>query len=408
MDKEAQKYKYLTKKNIDKCLRYIDKYWKKVIVIHQEEKKIRLPKTFNKPREGKIIPVPYPFISPNHIIFKGLMFYWDSYFSVAGFLAEKRYDFAKNIAENCFSLIERFGFVPYINRTDHLTRSQPPFLSSLVKNIYICSKDKGWLKKSKGFIEKEYKYWTTEAHLTKTGLSKYHDKSGKNAGAELESGWDFTPRFLNKANNFCPIDLNSQLYKYELDLSEFCKIIGNKKESAKWVKKAKQRKDLINRYLWNPEDGMFYDYDFKHKKQSYVRSVAAYVALWARLATKQQAKSLVKNLKAFEFSGGLSCCPQTYGSIKKQWGYPNGWAPGQLLAIRGLRKYGYYKSAERIAKKWLDLNIELFLKTKKMWEKYDVVDRKIGNDGVYKTQSGFGWTNAVFLALVKHELKKMK
>ena len=77
---------------------------------------------------------------------------------------------------------------------------------------------------------------------------------------------------------------------------------------------------------------------------------------------------------------------------------------------KGLRdyEYGYHKDAERITKKWLDMNIELFLKTKKMWEKYDVVNRKIGVDGTYKTQTGFGWTNAVFLALVKHELKKMK
>lgn len=397
MTKEAktkENYKYLTEKNVKACLRYIEKYWKKTTVTQKQTR-------------GKIIGVPYPFIAPNDALFKDMMFYWDSYFSVAGFLAEKKFNFAKGIAENCFSLIERFGFVPNVNRTNLLTRSQPPFLSSLVKNIYTCSKDKAWLKKSIAFIEKEYRFWTTGQHLTLIGLSRYHDRSGAHKGTELESGWDFTPRFLEKADNFCPIDLNSQLYKYEIDLAEFYGIFGNEKESVRLEARAERRKKLINRYLWNSEGGMFYDYDFLRKKQSHVKSVAAYVALWARNASKQQAKLLVRNLRAFEYSGGLSCCPQTYSFKKKQWSYPNGWPPCHLLVIRGLRKYRYYAEAERIAKNWLDLNLEIFLLTRKLWEKYNVAERKIGFGKGYKTQSGFGWTNSVFLALVRHELKKL-
>lgn len=391
---KKEKYKYLTEKNIKACLKYIEKYWKKTIVAQKQSR-------------GRVIGVPYSFIAPNDKEFKGMMFYWDSYFSVAGFLAEKKFSFARGIAENCFFLVNRFGFVPNVNRTYLLTRSQPPFLSSLVKNIYTCSHNKKWLKKSIPFIEKEYNFWTTKSHLTPIGLSRYYDKSSMHEGAELESGWDFTPRFLEKANHFCPIDLNSQLYKYELDLAEFSKIFRNKKQEGIWLARAEKRKKLINKYLWNSEDGMFYDYDFVHKKQSYVRSIAVYVALWARLASTQQAKSLVRNLKAFEYSGGLSCCPKSYGFRKKQWNYPNGWPPCHLLAIRGLRKYEHYGEAARIAKKWLDLNLELFTKTRKLWEKYDVANRKIGIAGNYKTQAGFGWTNSVFLALVKHELKKI-
>jgi len=52
-------------------------------------------------------------------------------------------------------------------------------------------------------------------------------------------------------------------------------------------------------------------------------------------------------------------------------------------------------------KKWLNLNREVFTKTGKFWEKYDVVDCDAGKSRRYPTQSGFGWTNAVFIKLVR-------
>jgi len=49
--------------------------------------------------------------------------------------------------------------------------------------------------------------------------------------------------------------------------------------------------------------------------------------------------------------------------------------------------------------KWLRLNKKIFNRTGKFWEKYDVVKCGVGRPGRYATQSGFGWTNAVFLKL---------
>lgn len=33
--------------------------------------------------------------------------------------------------------------------------------------------------------------------------------------AEAESGWDFNPRFQTRCMDFCPVDLNANLYLYE-------------------------------------------------------------------------------------------------------------------------------------------------------------------------------------------------
>jgi DtxR family Mn-dependent transcriptional regulator len=61
--------------------------------------------------------------------------------------------------------------------------------------------------------------------------------------------------------------------------------------------------------------------------------------------------------ESFEAPGGLVTSTrwsagQNRGS-KKQWDWPNGWAPLQLLATEGLRRYGHVEQARRIAERWL-------------------------------------------------------
>ena len=70
--------------------------------------------------------------------------------------------------------------------------------------------------------------------------------------------------------------------------------------------------------------------------------------------------------------------------------------------IKGLLNYGYKDDAHRIAKKWLDMNAKVFAETGNFWEKHDVVNCEPGvyNADRYKTQSGFAWTNAVFVRLI--------
>ena len=55
-----------------------------------------------------------------------------------------------------------------------------------------------------------------------------------------------------------------------------------------------------------------------------------------------------------------------------------------------------------IAKRWVKLNNDVFLRTGKMMEKYNVVDTHLeAGGGEYPGQDGFGWTNGVLLALIK-------
>jgi alpha,alpha-trehalase len=125
--------------------------------------------------------------------------------------------------------------------------------------------------------------------------------------------------------------------------------------------------------------------------------------MWSGLATKQQARAMVRALHRFEHKGGLATTDDLplnqrfLGGMPTQWAYPNGWAPLHFLAVRGLERYGYHREARRIALKWLRTNLGWFNKNGVFLEKYNVVDpNKPPAKGVYPAQTGFGWTNAVF------------
>jgi neutral trehalase len=119
----------------------------------------------------------------------------------------------------------------------------------------------------------------------------------------------------------------------------------------------------------------------------------------------------VKNLVKFEKKGGLVTTAGSFmytnlfGSTKTQWAYPNGWAPLHFIVIDGLENYGYVDEAEEIAKKWLKTCNDWYMHHGVFLEKYNVVNQKLKpTEGVYPSQTGFGWTNGVFIYLVNKYL----
>ena len=61
-----------------------------------------------------------------------------------------------------------------------------------------------------------------------------------------------------------------------------------------------------------------------------------------------------------------------------QWDYPYGWAPTQIVAIEGLRRYGFNDDANRISYNFLSTIAENFRRDGTIREKYNVVDSFLG------------------------------
>jgi len=220
-----------------------------------------------------------------------------------------------------------------------------------------------------------------------------------------ESGFDISFRFGPygaETHHYAPVCLNSLLYKTEIEMAQISDWLNNK-QAAQWRQRAEGRQKKIQSLLWNEQSGLFFDYDFQTAKQSSYKYATTFYPLWAGLATPAQARSVANNIHFFEQEGGLAMSTQETGV---QWDYPYGWAPIQLLAVEGLRRYGYDAEADRISKKFLSMVLANFLRDGTIREKYNVVtDSSNINvaEGYRDNIVGFGWTNAVFLELL-HQL----
>jgi alpha,alpha-trehalase len=446
---------------------------------------------------GAISPQGLLFLPNSYVVPGGRfneMYGWDSYFIILGLVRDRRIDLARGMVENFFFEIEHYGTVLNANRTYYLTRSQPPFLTSMIMAVHNAEKaaghdDKEWLARAYGFAARDYEMWTRDPHLAgSTGLSRYYDFGTGPAPESLQdetglrrkvagyfllhpemaqtcllvkdskqpsqqaTGPDYTVQVCDVAttmarpgcdaagtvqlsadyykgdrsmresafdisfrfgpygaatHHFAPVCLNSLLYKTETDLQEISQLLGRSAEAGQWKQRADQRKEQINKYLWDDQKGLFLDYDLRNGARSTYEYVTAFYPLWAGLATIQQAQAVARNLKIFEQPGGLATSPNDTGM---QWDYPYGWAPLQSLAVEGLRRYGYTADADRVSYKFLSAVAENFRREGTIREKYDVVTRSSEahvSAGYQANVVGFGWTNGVFLELLQELPKEM-
>src|SRR5690606_8641713 len=137
---------------------------------------------------------------------------------------------------NLISLYKRFRIIPNASRTYLMGRSQPPFLTTFIWDVYEAyDMVMDWLGVRMKVAEDEYHHvWmgTSKPNWRQVyrGLSRYYDINMLNDLAEAESGWDMTPRFNRKALNYLPVDLNALLYKYESDFSRYYRLVDKPHE----------------------------------------------------------------------------------------------------------------------------------------------------------------------------------
>jgi alpha,alpha-trehalase len=379
---------------------YIREFWTRLERFHPKD-------------DESLLGLPKPYLVPSYEEGAGFdyneLYYWDSFFMVQGLLDSPHEALVRGILEDLFSLFRRFKIIPNGSRTFLMGRSQPPFMTTFIFDVYTTyALDKKWLREAMELAKKEYEIvWLgskkPNERLVYQGLSRYYDINYLHDLAEAESGWDMTPRFNRRALNYLPVDLNALLYKYEMDFARAARLLDDIREAAKWEQTATARKAVMDELMWDRLRGMYYDYNYVKEKRGNISSLATYFPMWAGMVDEKQAASLVKALRRFENKGGLATTDAlplnqyVPGSMPVQWAYPNGWAPLHFIVVEGLLRYGYHEDARRIAMKWLKTNLDWFNEHHVFLEKYNVVNpEKPPQKGVYPSQTGFGWTNSVF------------
>lgn len=249
-------------------------------------------------------------------------------------------------------------------------------------------------------------YYTKHNMTLEQFISAYNGGSIKDADLDnyllhdcgvRESGHDTSYRLEGVCADLATIDLNSLLYKYETDIAHAIKtVFGDELEmpeaycagdmkphimtSKEWEARAATRKAAIDKYLWNEEKGIYYDYNCRTQKQTTHFAATTLWGLWSGVASPAQAAKLVKSaLPQLEMYWGLASgtkeCRELNGP-SRQWDYPFGWPPHQILAWTGLLRYGFVDDAKRLAYKWLSMMTKSFRDYNGVVvEKYNVEDR---------------------------------
>ena len=410
-------------------------------------------------QEQGLLYLPHPYVVPGGRFNE--MYGWDSYFIQVGLLRDGEVEKAKHIADNFLYEIANYGTILNANRTYYLYRSQPPFLTEMVLGVYRKTKDKEWLRRSLPAIDSYYRFWTTAPHLVpETGLSRYWD-FGEGPAPEVlsdekdaqgrthydrireyyrdhpdaakgdydldrfydrkndrltdlfykgdrsmrESGFDPSNRFgLFNVDviHYAPVCLNSLLYRMEMEAAQIHDALGRAPDAATWRARAAARRKAMDTYLWDAEAGLYLDYNFETKKRRRYEYATTFWPLWVGAASPGQARRVHANLKLLEAPHGLLTSTRVTGN---QWDAPFGWAPLQMIAVAGLRRYGYTASADRVARKFLTTVVTDYEKHGTIVEKYDVQrgTSDLGDDvkfGYSYNVVGFGWTNAAVVEML--------
>lgn len=434
------------------------------------------------PLQPGLLYLPHPYVVPGGRFNE--MYGWDSYFMILGLLHDGRVNLARGIVENFFFEIEHYGGILNANRTYYLTRSQPPFLSSMIRAVWQAEVRTGnrkeadaWLARAYGFAQRDHAFWMRKAmRAGNTGLQRYWgfgsgpvpemgddptyyrtvirwllDHPGvktdylvsgprrprpanwpklaaiscnpaasricsrehigehwltrdfyKGDRAMRESGFDTTFRFGpfgGSTQDYAPVGLNSLLYRYERNLAWMARELGHKEEAEHWDAEAGARRKAMDRYLWNAQKGMYFDYDVATGQPSSYDYLTTFYPLWAGAASAEQARRVEANLELFEKKGGPAMSTTESGV---QWDLPYGWAPTTWLTADGLARYGDMRDALRVARAFTATVRDNYLRQGTIREKYNVVTGSSEfhvTAGYRQNVVGFGWTNAVYLKL---------
>lgn len=369
--------------------------------------------------EGGVIPFPYtpPCFEDGAFT---VLYYWDTFFTNEGLIADGRIQDAKNNVDNLIYFLNKFGCVPNMTRENGADyASQPPLLYLMINRLSQYLDDDKWLENAYISLEKEYWFWMSE-RLTPCGLNRYgtnkrskielarfydnavlngriklkpiksFDKKveqEKSLIAEGESGEDHTPRFFHKAYDYAAIDLNSHLYGVEISLSNYF----NGKDDFKseyYKKQSKKRLKLMDKYM-RDANGVYHDYNYKTKQQSKIYACACFVPYFLGIATD----GVEILLEKLDVGSGLSAC-EDVGENDCQWGYPYIWPPHQYFAFEGAKKAKKTSLAIKYAKNFLNLVEKTFKETGVLWERY--CPNGVAPDLEYKTQIMLGWTAGVY------------
>ena len=402
-------------------------------------------------RGSSLLRTPYPFLIPAGRFREA--YYWDTAFGVDGLIATGRLEVARMQADNFLELIRRFGFVPNGNRDYYLSRSQPPLSSRLVRAVVEATDaevrasgdaDRAetlqrWVReRALPLLASEFlDFWSDPATRfdSATGLHRHWDgldvkrperysedeevdlgKTLRDVRAMAESGLDFTILYSglsgkNEMSAFAPVMLNAFLARFAVDVAWLAGFAGRNDLREHFSQLAVARRGAIDRHLWDDQSGYYRSLHLGTRQRSSGIGFTVFAPLYAGIASPRQAERVMQAAQPLLRRGGIAGSSR-FDSLH-QWDGDNGWAPAQVMAVSGLRQYGFEAAARWIAQRWIEALTVVFERHGGFFERINVetLDLPVLKGHQYPVQEGFLWTNSSFVwmavAVLGHPLARI-
>ncbi len=334
--------------------------------------------------------------------------------------------------------------------------SKPPLAAWAVWHIYQETKDKEFLKEMYPKLVAYHNWWYTNRDHNKNGIAEYgsmvsdahwqkddkdqiiKDKNGQPKvdddavieAAAWESGMDNATRFdkegvgkgdvgvkvfenKNKGKvvgysiNQESVDLNAYLYAEKGYLASIAEELGKKEDYKNYQKEAKKLKKYIQENMFDEKTGFFYDLQINEdgsKTKLLVnrgKGTEGWLPLWAKVATKEQAAAVKKNMMNQEMFNTFMPFPTASKdnekfAATKYWRGPV-WLDQALFGVEALQNYDYTKEAKEMTQK-LFLHAEGLMGEGPIHENYDPLTGK----GL--STKNFSWSAAAYYLLYKNTL----
>jgi putative isomerase len=287
---------------------------------------------------------------------------WDLYF-------ENVYLTYFGVDDYCFTnlkmFLQREEPDGYINRSLIKRRDRQhfkPFLAQLaVMGTKMRGDDYEWARdqyydKLKKYLERWFAYdgdrnglpvWNSADH---SGMDNQWSRAGALGAFEVEG-----------------VDLACYLVRELRAMAIIADRLRKKADRDAYLKHAANLGKLINDVFWDEQDGFYYDRNEKKNQRVKIKSVAAFMPLWAGVATPRRARRLVKehllNEKEFWLKYPVASYAKTepdyyQGSHNEcNWRGPT-WMPTNYMVFHGLVHYGFKATARDLAERTFRMVLE--------------------------------------------------
>lgn len=289
---------------------------------------------------------------------------WDQYFeTMAQLYLGWDTGYAKNGIEIFLDYQDDDGFSPrgvgHSNGcVEQKSEMVKPFLAQIALLIYrhdgnLAFLDGAYYEKLKKYLlfwlrrvdeNDGLAYWDSSVH---SGMDNQHERAGY---------WK---------DCYClAVDLNCYLVRECEAFSLVSRLLGKNDDAEMFHGYSEKIRRAVSERLWDDEKGFFFDLDRRSGERIQVLYLGAFAAMWADVATAEQAERMVNEhlLNENEFRRGflypaLAASEPGYSETLLETDIPylcnwraNTWIPLNYILYHSLRKYGFNDAASELAR----------------------------------------------------------